>query len=188
MQVSTSNFRNGLKIELGGEPYIIVEFQHVKPGKGGAFVRTKLKNMETGRVLDKTFRAGEKVPEAEVEQKQMQFLYRDGDHYYFMDTTTYEQTYLQAEQLGEARELMPENVITNILFYKGKAIGVELPFFVELKVADTDPGVRGDTSAGGSKPATLETGAVIQVPLFINIGDTIRIDTRSREYIERVQG
>jgi len=186
MQVSTSDFRNGLKIEVDGEPYIIVEFQHVKPGKGGAFVRTKLKNLRTGRVLDKTFRAGEKMPEAEVEERRMQFLYRDGEHYYFMDTNTYEQICLQSEQLGEAKELMPENVIANILFYKGKPIGVELPIFVEVKVAHTDPGVRGDTSAGGSKPATLETGAVIQVPLFINEGDTIRVDTRTRQYIERV--
>jgi elongation factor P len=186
MQVSTSDFRNGLKIELNGEPFTIIEFQHVKPGKGGAFVRTKLKNICTGRVLDKTFRAGEKVAGAEVEQKQMQFLYRDGELYYFMDTDTYEQTSLQAKQLGDARELMPENIIVSILFYKSNAIGVELPIFTELKVVDTDPGLRGDTSSGGSKPAILESGAVVQVPLFINIGDTIRIDTRNRSYIERV--
>ena len=185
MPVSTSDFRNGLKIELNGEPYSIIEFQHVKPGKGNAFVRTKLKNMCSGRILDKTFRSGEKLPEAQVEQKQMQFLYRDGEHYYFMDTSTYEQTYLQGEQLGGARELMPENVVISILFYKEKSIGVELPIFVELKVVNTDPGLRGDTSSGGSKPANLESGAVIQVPLFINIGDIIRIDTRTREYIER---
>jgi elongation factor P len=186
IQYSTSDFRNGLKIELNGDPYIIIEFQHVKPGKGGAFVRTKLKNMCTGRVLDKTFRAGEKVPGADVEQKEMQFLYRDGENYYFMDTASYEQLYLQTEQLGDAHELMPENVIVSILFFKGKSIGVELPNFVELRVADTDPGVRGDTSSGGSKPATLESGAVVQVPLFINIDDIIRIDTRTREYMERV--
>lgn len=185
MQVSTSDFRNSLKIELDGEPYIIIEFQHVKPGKGGAFVRTKLKNMCTGRVLDKTFRAGEKLPAAQVEQKQMQFLYRDGEHYYFMDTSTYEQTYLLGEQLGDIKELMPENVTVDMLFYKGKSIGVELPIFVELKVTETDPGLRGDTSSGGSKPASMESGAVIQVPLFINIGDTLRIDTRTRGYIER---
>ncbi len=186
MQVSTSDFRNGLKIELDGDPYLMIEFQHVKPGKGGAFVRTKLKHMSTGRVLDRTFRAGEKVTAAQVEQKQMQFLYRDGDYYYFMDTGTYEQTHLQRAQLGDATELMPENVIITMLFNKGKSMGIELPNFVELKVVETDPGLRGDTSSGGSKPASMESGAVIQVPLFINIGDTIRIDTRSREYIERV--
>ncbi len=186
MQVSTSDFRNGLKIEFDGDPYLMIAFQHVKPGKGGAFVRTKLKNMATGRVLDKTFRGGEKVAAAEVEQKQMQFLYRDGDYYYFMDTDTYEQTHLQADQLGDARELMPENVVITMMYYKGKSIGVDLPIFVELKVLETDPGLRGDTSSGGSKPANMESGAVIQVPLFINIGDTLRVDTRSREYIERV--
>ncbi len=186
MQFSTSDFRNGLKIELNNEPYCIIEFQHVKPGKGGAFVRTKLKNMSTGRVLDRTFRAGEKVPSADVEEKRMQFLYSDGGAYYFMDTDTYEQTYLQAEQLGETSKLMPENIIVSMMFYKGKSIGIDLPFFVEIKIAQTDPGLRGDTSAGASKPATLETGAVVQVPLFINEGDTIRIDTRSKEYIERV--
>ncbi|RLA95271.1 MAG: elongation factor P [Deltaproteobacteria bacterium] len=183
---STTDFRRGLKIEVDGTPYAIVEFQHVKPGKGGAFVRTKLRNLITGGVIDKTFRAGEKVERPDLEEKTMQFLYSEGNQYYFMDTETYEQTFLTQEQLGESKNFLQENINVSILYYQGKPIGVELPIFVELEVKETEPGVRGDTASGGSKPATLETGAVIQVPLFINEGDKVKIDTRTGEYIERV--
>lgn len=184
--ISTNNFKNGSKIELDGIPYTIVEFQHVKPGKGGAFVRTKIKNLRTGRVLDKTFRAGEKLEAAPVEEKSMQYLYPEGDKLCFMDNQTYEQVFVNADQLGESKDFLQENTDVQIVFHRGAPIGVELPNFVELEVADTDPGLRGDTSSGGSKPATLSTGAVVQVPLFINIGDKIRIDTRTATYMERV--
>ncbi len=184
--ISTNNFKNGAKIELEGVPYSIVEFQHVKPGKGGAFVRTKLKNLRTGRVLDKTFRAGEKLEAAQVEEKSMQYLYPEGDKFCFMDNQTYEQIFLTAEQLEGGRNFLQENTNVQIVFHRGKSIGVELPIFVELEVTDTDPGMKGDTASGGSKPATLSTGGVVQVPLFINIGDKIRLDTRTGGYIERV--
>jgi elongation factor P len=183
---STTDFRRGLKIEVEGTPYIIVEFQHVKPGKGGAFVRTKLRNLLTGRVIDKTFRAGEKVEKPDLEEKTMQFLYSEGSQYYFMDSGTYEQTFLTQEQLGDNKNFLQENITVAILYYQGKPIGVELPIFVELEVVKTDPGIRGDTASGGSKPATLETGAVIQAPLFVNEGDRVKIDTRTGEYIERI--
>lgn len=183
---STADFRKGLKVELEGTPYNIIEFQHVKPGKGGAFVRTKLKNLVTGRVIDKTFRAGEKVEKPDLEGKTMEYLYSEGNQYFFMDTETYEQTFLTEEQLGESKNFLQENVAITALFHQGKLIGVEVPMFVELTVFKTDPGVRGDTVSGGSKPATLETGAVVQVPLFINEGDRIKIDTRTGEYIERI--
>ena len=184
--ISTNNFRNGAKIELDGDPYSIIEFQHVKPGKGGAFVRTKLKNLKTGRVLEKTFRAGEKVDAAPVEEKSMQYLYPEGDKFCFMDNETYEQTFLNAEQLEGSRDFLQENTNVQIVFHRGQPIGIDLPIFVELEISDTDPGMKGDTASGGSKPATLNTGAVVQVPLFINIGDKIRLDTRTGAYIERV--
>ncbi len=185
--ISTAEFRRGLKIEIDGDPYVIVDFLHVKPGKGGAFVRTKLKNMKTGNVVDYTFRAGEKVDEPHLEEKKMQFLYNMEDIYNFMDMETYEQISLQAEQLGDSIKYMKENLIVNILFHNRESIGVELPTFVELKIVKTDPGVRGDTASGGTKPATLETGAVVKVPLYLNEGDIIKIDTRTGEYIERVK-
>jgi len=183
---STSDFRRGLKIEVDGTPYSIAEFQHVKPGKGGAFVRTKLKNLLTGGVVDKTFRAGEKVEKPDLEEKTLQYLYSEGSQYYFMENETYEQTFLTQEQLGDNKSFLQENVTVAILYYQGKPIGVELPIFVELEVTKTEPGLRGDTASGGSKPATLETGAVIQVPLFVNEGEKVKIDTRTGEYIERV--
>jgi len=185
---STTDFRKGLKIEFNGEPYIIVDFQHVKPGKGGAFVRTRLKNLITGNVIDHNFRSGEKVPIPELEEKEMQYLYQEGEDYYFMDTSTYEQIMLTAEQLGESAGFLQEQCLVKVLYYKGKPIGVELPTFVELKVVETEPGVRGDTVSGGSKNAVLETGKQVQVPLFINVGDVIKIDTRTGEYVERVKG
>jgi elongation factor P len=184
--ISTSDFRRGLKIELDGTPYTIAEFQHVKPGKGGAFVRTKLKNLVTGGVIDKTFRAGEKVEKPDLQEKTMQYLYGEGNQYYFMDNETYEQTFLTQEQLGDNKNFLQENVTVAILYYQGKPIGVELPIFVELEVTKTEPGIRGDTASGGSKPATLETGATIQVPLFVNEGEKVKIDTRTGEYIERI--
>ena len=175
---STTDFRRGLKIEVDGSPYIILEFQHVKPGKGGAFVRTKLKNLINGGVIDKNFRAGEKVGKPDLTEKTMQYLYSEGDQYYFMDTENYEQTFLTVEQLGESKNFLQENININVLFYQGNPMGVELPIFVELVVAETAPGVRGDTASGGSKPAKLETGAVVQVPLFVNNGDKLKIDTK----------
>ena len=185
MQVSTAEFKKGLKIQFDGAPYTIVDFQHVKPGKGGAFVRTKLKHMRLGRVIDNTFRAGEKVDLVDFEEKRMQFLYRD-DRYHFMDLDTYDQISLSAEEVGEARDFLKENTEVEILFIEDSPVTVELPNFIEIRIAKTDPGIRGDTASGGSKPATLETGAVIQVPLFLNEGDVVKVDTRSGDYLGRV--
>jgi len=185
MQVSTAEFKKGLKIQLDGEPYSIVDFQHVKPGKGGAFVRTKLKHMRLGRVIDNTFRAGEKVELVDFDEKRMQYLYRD-DRYHFMDLDTYDQISLSAEEVGDARDFLKENIEVEILFINDSPVTVELPNFIELQITKTDPGIRGDTASGGSKPATLETGAVVQVPLFLNPGDVVKVDTRSGEYLGRV--
>ncbi len=185
MQVSTAEFKKGLKIEVDGEPYSIVDFQHVKPGKGGAFVRTKLKHMKLGRVIDNTFRAGEKVELVDFDEKRMQYLYKD-DGYHFMDLDTYDQISLSPEQVGDARDFLKENTEVEILFIDQNPVTVELPNFIELQITKTDPGIRGDTASGGSKPATLETGAVIQVPLFLNEGDVVKVDTRSGEYLGRV--
>lgn len=186
MYYSTSDFRKGLKIEYKAEPYIIVDFLHVKPGKGGAFVRTKLKNLVTGNILEETFRSGEKFSIPDLEESEMQCLYESEGNFCFMDTGNFEQYFLSDKQLGEALGFMKENVIVKILLYAKKPIAVEMPNFVDLAVVKTDPGVKGDTASGGTKPATLETGAVIQVPLFINEGDFVKVDTRKREYIERV--
>jgi elongation factor P len=185
MQVSTAEFKKGLKILFDGAPYTIVDFQHVKPGKGGAFVRTKMKHMRLGRVIDNTFRAGEKVELVDFEDKHMQFLYKD-DRYHFMDLDTYDQISLSAEEVGDARHFLKENTEVEILFIEGSPVTVELPNFIEIQIAKTDPGIRGDTASGGSKPATLETGAVIQVPLFLNEGDVVKVDTRSGDYLGRV--
>jgi elongation factor P len=184
MQVSTAEFRKGLKIELDGQPYNIVEFQHVKPGKGGAFVRTKLKHLKLGTVVDRTFRSGEKVGLVDFEERPMQFLYRD-ENFHFMNLETYEQIALSPSVVGDAASWLKETMEVEVLLINGEPAGVEVPNFVELTVAKTDPGVRGDTASGGSKPATLETGAVVQVPLFIDEGDVLRIDTRTGAYIER---
>ncbi|MFH2011184.1 MAG: elongation factor P [Pseudomonadota bacterium] len=183
---STSDFRKGLKIELDGKPHEIVDFLHVKPGKGGAFVRTKLKNLIGGNVIDKTFRSGEKVNKPDLQEKKVQYLYSAEDNFYFMDQETFEQVYLTSEQLGDGKDFLQENIVIDILFFNNQPIGLELPIFVELAVSETNPGFKGDTASGGSKPATLETGAVIQVPLFIEEGDVLKIDTRTRSYIERV--
>ncbi|HEV8310603.1 MAG TPA: elongation factor P [Methylomirabilota bacterium] len=184
MQVSTAEFRRGLKIELDGNPYTIVDFQHVKPGKGGAFVRTKLKHLRLGTVVDRTFRSGEKFELVDFEQKPMQFLYRD-DGFHFMSLETYEQVSLSEEEVGEAADYLKENMEVELLYINGSPAGVDLPTFAELRVTKTDPGLRGDTASGGSKPATLETGAVVSVPLFINEGDILKVDTRTGAYIER---
>ncbi|MBI2153225.1 MAG: elongation factor P [Candidatus Rokubacteria bacterium] len=184
MQVSTNDFRKGMKVELDGAPYAIVDFQHVKPGKGGAFVRTKLKHLRLGTVIDKTFKAEEKVPLVNFEEKQMQFLYRD-DRYHFMDLETYDQIALTEDEVGNARQFLKENTEVEVLYVDGAAIGIELPNFVDLVVVKADPGLRGDTASGGSKPATLETGAVVSVPLFISEGDVLRVDTRTGAYMSR---
>ena len=183
---STSDFRRGLKIEFEGYPCVILEFLHVKPGKGGAFVRTKLKNLMTGAVVDHTFRSGEKVGVPDLVEKEMQFMYEMEEDYYFMDTSSYEQIFLNGDHVGDARKFLKEGMLLKIQFYRGDPIGVEAPIFVELKIEKTDPGLKGDTVSGGTKPAELESGTVIQVPLFLNEGDVIKVDTRTGEYIERV--
>jgi elongation factor P len=182
---STADFRNGLVIDLDGSLYRIVEFQHVKPGKGAAFVRTRLKNVETGQVVDKTFRAGEKVEEAVLEHRKMQYLYGDGDNYIFMDLENYEQIQVQPEAVGETASFLVENQELSVFLRKGKVVTLELPAAVNLVVEKAEPGLKGDTSSGASKPVTLETGLVVQVPLFVEEGDALRIDTRSGRYIER---
>jgi elongation factor P len=183
--IAGGDLRPGVKIEIDGTPYVVTDYQWVKPGKGGAFMRTKLKNMKTGAVIDRTFRTEEKIPTARVEERKVQFLYRSEATYHFMDTATFEQFALQEQQLGDAGGFLKEEQVLSILFFREEPVGVVLPTFVELRVAETEPGVRGDTAAGGSKPATLETGAVLQVPLFINVGDLLRVDTRSGTYVER---
>ena len=184
--IDTSEFRNGLKIEIDGEPFEIVYFQHVKPGKGSAFVRTKIRNLINGRMLEPTFRSGDKVNKAEVEERQIQFLYEQGGEYHFMDAKDYEQTYLTKKQLGDAVNYLKENLMVDILFYKNEAIGVTVPNSVDLKITKCDPGMKGDTVNGALKPATLESGYVVNVPLFINEGEVIRVDTRTGEYLTRV--
>jgi elongation factor P len=186
MAVDTSQFRNGLKVELDGEPYVMTYFQHVKPGKGGAFVRTKVKNLRTGRVLEKTFRSGERLDEAEVEDKRMQYLYQDGEQMIFMDQETYDQFPFTAEQIGDSRKYLMVNLEVDVVFWRGKQISIELPSFIEAVISQCDPGVKGDTASGATKPATIESGAVIQVPLFIKEGEKVRVDTRTNEYVERV--
>ncbi len=182
----TTNFRNGFTMTLEDAIYSIVEFQHVKPGKGGAFVRTKLKNVRTGAVIDRTFRSGDKVDEIRVEKREMQFLYSESEFFHFMDSETYEQTQLRRETVGDTARFLVENETTYVSVAEGVPLAVELPNFVELTVEHTEPGVRGDTAQGATKPATLETGAVVSVPLFVNRGEKLKIDTRTGEYVERV--
>ncbi|TMA25215.1 MAG: elongation factor P [Deltaproteobacteria bacterium] len=186
MAVDTSQFRNGLKVEIDGEPYVMIYFQHVKPGKGGAFVRTKIKHLRTGRVLERTFRSGERLDEAEVEDKKMQYLYQDGEQFIFMDQESYDQIPFTKEQIGDARKYLKENLDVDVVFWRGKPINIELPPFIIAVVSQCDPGLKGDTASGATKPATLETGAVVQVPLFIKEGESIRVDTRTNVYVERV--
>lgn len=184
--ISAGEFRNGVTFESEGNVFQIVEFQHVKPGKGAAFVRTKLKNVISGAVVEKTFRPTEKFEKAHIDRKDYEYLYQDGDLYYFMDQETYEQMPLSGDQLGDALKYIKENDVVKVLSYKGSVFGVEPPLFVELTVTETEPGFKGDTTTGAVKPATLETGAVISVPLFVDQGDKIRVDTRTGEYMERV--
>jgi len=184
--ISTNEFRTGVTIEIEGEVYTVVDFQHVKPGKGSAFVRTRLKSVKTGAVLERTFAAGEKLTKAHVERREYQYLYSTGDEYVVMDSETFEQIPLRAEQIGDLIDFLKENMPVWLLTYSGTTLGVEIPNFVELEVVETDPGFKGDTATGGTKPAKLETGATVKVPLFINRGDRIKVDTRTRTYIERV--
>lgn len=183
----TSNFKKGLKIEIEGKPFEVVDFLHVKPGKGGAFVRTKLRNMLTGRVVDQTFRSGEKIGKPDLQEKQMQYLYKDGNNYCLMDNETYDQVFLTQEQIGDTRLFLSENTTVSVMFFNEQPIGVELPLFVELTITETEPGVKGDTASKVTKPATLETGAVIPVPIFLNPGDRIKVDTRNGAYVERTK-
>ena len=183
----SSDIRKGLKIQMDGNPYTVVEFQFVKPGKGTAFTRTKIKNLKTGAVLERTFRSGEKLEPANIEEREMQFLYHEGDNYHFMDNTTYDQSFISADDIGDAGLFMPDNINVTVMFFDDAPIGVTLPNFVELEVAHTEPGVKGDTASGATKPATLTTGAIINVPLFVEEGEVLKIDTRTSEYIERVK-
>lgn len=185
--MDTSDFRNGLSIIQDNDIYTIVEFQHVKPGKGGAFVRTTLRNARNGRVTDKTFRAGERMEQAVLERKALQYLYNDGDDYYVMDKDTFEQTAVRKERIGAGVKYLKENMDITVMSHKDEIIGVEVPTFVELVVTETPSGEKGNTASGGSKPATVETGAVVQVPFHINVGDKIKIDTREDKYLERVK-
>ena len=183
----TSDIRKGLKFQIDGVPYIVVEFQFVKPGKGTAFTRTKIKNMITGSVLERTYKTGEKLTPANVDEREMQYLYLDGDNYVFMDNTTYEQTFISSEDVGDIADFMPDNSNVMVMFFDDKPIGITLPNFVELEVTHTEPGVKGDTASGAVKPATLSSGGTINVPLFIEEGEWLKIDTRTSEYVERVK-
>ena len=183
--ISAGDFRNGKTLEIEGTVYQILEFQHVKPGKGAAFVRTKLKDIKNGGVIERSFRPTEKFPEARIDRKDMQYLYEDGDLYYFMDTETYDQVALNAETVGDALKFVKENEMCKICSHNGSVFSVEPPLFVELEITETEPGFKGDTATGASKPATVETGATVAVPLFVNQGDKIKIDTRTGEYLSR---
>jgi len=182
----TTDFRKNLKIEMDGDPWVIVSAQHVKPGKGVAIVKTRMKNLITGRVLERNFRSGDKVAKPNLADREMQFLYTDGDMWVFMDNNNYEQVHLPHEAVEEALPYLTDNLQVQILFYDGKAISIEVPTFVELQITQSDPGVKGDTAQGATKPATLQTGAVIQVPLFVEEGEIVRVDTRSGTFHERV--
>lgn len=184
--ISAGDFRNGITLEMDGNIYQIVEFQHVKPGKGAAFVRTKLKNIINGGVVEKTFRPTEKFPQARIDRVDMQYLYSDGDLYYFMNTETYDQIALNDETIGDALKFVKENEMVKVCSHNGNVFAVEPPLFVELEVTDTEPGFKGDTATGATKPATVETGATVQVPLFVETGDKLKIDTRTGEYLSRV--
>ncbi|NQT89858.1 MAG: elongation factor P [Candidatus Omnitrophica bacterium] len=184
--ISTNDFKNGISIVSGGVLYQVVSFQHIKPGKGGAFVRTKLKNMRTKAVVDKTFRAGEKVEDAFIDTKKIQYMYHSGSSYHFMDTNTYEELSVPQELIGDNKKFLKEGMELTVLYHKGSIIDINLPLFVNAKVTHTEPGAKGDTAKAAFKPATLETGAVVQVPIFVNTGNTIKVDTRTGAYVERV--
>ncbi|MBO5341116.1 MAG: elongation factor P [Lachnospiraceae bacterium] len=184
--ISAGDFRNGITIELDSNVFQIIEFQHVKPGKGAAFVRTKLKNIKSGGVVEKTFRPTEKCPQARIDRKDMQYLYSDGDMFNFMDVETYDQISLTKDEIGDSLKFVKENEMVKMLSHNGSVFAIEPPLFVELEVTETEPGFKGDTATGASKPATVETGATVSVPLFVEIGDKIKIDTRTSEYLSRV--
>lgn len=184
--ISAGDFRNGVTLEIEGNVYQILEFQHVKPGKGAAFVRTKLKNIINGGVVEKTFRPTEKFPQARIDRVEMQYLYSDGDLFHFMNTENYDQIALNKEDIGDSLKFVKENEMVKVCSYNGNVFAVELPLFVELEITDTEPGFKGDTATGATKPATVETGAVVYVPLFVDQGDKIKIDTRTGEYLSRV--
>ena len=181
------DLRKGLKIEIDGNPYVIVQFEFVKPGKGQALYKCKLKNLLSGAQFDRTFRSGDKFNEANLEELEMEYLYSDRDSFCFMNTSTYDQVFMSKDQVGESRNFLKENTICSVLLYKGNPIGLSLPFFIDLKIVEADPWAKGDTAAGSTKPATLETGYVVQVPPFVEVGVVIRIDTRTGEYVERVK-
>ncbi len=186
--VTASEFRNGMTFEQDGQVMQVIEFQHVKPGKGAAFVRVKMRNVIGGGVTERTFNPSDKFENAYIERRDMEYLYSDGDLYYFMDNETFEQTPINRDKLGDAFRFVKENMTCKVLSYKSNVFGLEPPTFVEMEITETEPGVRGDTATNVMKPATLETGAIIKVPLFINIGDLIRVDTRTGEYLERAKG
>ena len=185
--LESGDLRKGAKIEIDGDPYILVQFEFVKPGKGQALYKCKLKNMVTGVQFDRTFRSGEKFKQPDLDEQEMEYLYAEGDQFCFMNMTTYEQEYLSETQLGDAKDFLKENTVCNILLFEGRSIGISLPIFMNLKVQQTDPWVKGDTASGDSKPATLETGYVLQVPPFIEEGELLKIDTRTGAYVERVK-
>lgn len=185
--ISSNDFRPGVTIEIDGDAYQVLEFQHVKPGKGAAFVRTKMRNVRTGSTIERTFDAGEKVPKAHLDRRDMEYLYNDGEAYIFMDQQNYDQIPITEEQLGDGKKFLIENMVCSVLFYKGAIMGIDLPGQVVLTVTETEPGIKGDTASGGTKPAILETGAKVNVPFFINEGDRLRINTKTGEYIERAK-
>ena len=185
--ISSNDFRPGVTIEIDGDAYQVLEFQHVKPGKGAAFVRTKMRNIRPGSTVERTFDAGEKVPKAHLDRRAMEYLYNDGEAYIFMDQQSYDQIPVTEEQLGDGKKFLIENMECSVLFYKGQIMGIDLPGQVVLTVTETEPGIKGDTASGGTKPAILETGAKVNVPFFINEGDRLRINTKTGEYIERAK-
>jgi elongation factor P len=185
--LTAGELRKGVKLEIDGDPYLIVDFEFVKPGKGQALYRCRLKNMISGSQFDRTYRSGEKFNAADLEEQEMQYLYNDGEHYHFMNMSSYEQIEIPAEAVAETSNLLMENLIVNVLLFQGRPIGLTLPNFVDLKIVKSDPGIKGDTASGSTKPATLSTGHVIQVPLFVEEGETVRIDTRTGQYVERVK-
>jgi elongation factor P len=187
LMISAGDFKNGVTFEMDGSVFQIIEFQHVKPGKGAAFVRTKIKNVITGSIVERTFNPSDKMPKAQIDRREMQYLYSDGDLYHFMDTESYDQIAVNASTVAESLKFVKENDIVKILSFKENVFGIEAPTFVELEVTETDPGFKGDTATGATKPATVETGATVKVPLFVEQGDIIRIDTRIEEYMERVK-
>ncbi len=185
--ISASEFRNGVTVEYEGQIFVIQEFQHVKPGKGAAFVRAKIKNLITGSTVERTFRPSEKMPKAHIDRNDMEYLYNDGELFHFMDVESYEQIVVNADEIGDALKFVKENEVVKILAYQGKVFGIEPPLFVELNITETEPGFKGDTSQGATKPAVVETGATVYVPLFIENGEKIKIDTRTGEYLGRAQ-